>query len=313
MSKVHVGCDEERQRRGGRVEANGRYVLSLRVMLRSLPCGEQGEERSLLIQQRAYLFCSPFFLSFLPLNLSASSYCTMRQTEERARRRLKQMLSRSRSASPPTLPHLRESPPPMTAPYAPPATEHTSYAAFVLDPAMTHSYRTHLLADLQHTTENLIQGEAMLNRAFGRLWKVLSEEENVRKSGPEEQAKREDAENEEEEMTERERRIARAPELAQPIHKLFLTPFPNGGTPILEPSHFGSPQMQLENMEKNLATLRELQDDSREYVERLEEIREGLGDVRRQRDFLWMKIRENALVELEDLNEKDTETTNGEL
>lgn len=125
-------------------------------------------------------------------------------------------------------------------------------------------------------------------------------------------AGREEAEAEDEDMSERERRIARAPDLAQPMHKLFLTPFPNGGTPMMEPSHFGSPQMQLENMEKSLATLRELQDDSREYVERLEEIREGLGDVRRQRDLLWLKVRENALEELEELNEKEVEI-NGDL
>lgn len=233
-----------------------------------------------------------------------------KQVEERARRRLKKMLSRSRSPSPPTLPHLRESPPPLMAPYSAPAHEHTSYASFVLDPAMTHSYRTHLLSDLQQTTENLIQGEAMLNRAFGRLWKVLSEEEHVMDADV--LAGREEAEAEDEDMSERERRIARAPDLAQPMHKLFLTPFPNGGTPMMEPSHFGSPQMQLENMEKSLATLRELQDDSREYVERLEEIREGLGDVRRQRDLLWLKVRENALEELEELNEKEVEI-NGDL
>ena len=191
----------------------------------------------------------------------------------------------------------------------------------MLDPAVAHSYRTHLLDDLQRTTDNLIQGEATLTRALGRLWKVLSEEELVRddgvKKGEEEGTRltngvlengmngerREDMVEDEEEMSERERRLARAPDLSRPMHKLFLTPFPNGGTNMMEPSHFGSPQMQLENMEKSFATLRELQDDSREYVERLAEIRETLGDVKRQRDILWMKTREQALEELKEIDQ----------
>ncbi len=113
----------------------------------------------------------------------------------------------------------------------------------------------------------------------------------------------EDADEGDEDMSERDRRVARAPDLSRPMHKLFLTPFPNGGTHMMEPSHFGSPQMQLENMEKAFATLRELQDDSREYSERLAEIRESLGDVKRQRDVIWMKTRELALEELKAIDE----------
>ena len=225
-----------------------------------------------------------------------------------------------RSPSPPTLPHLRESSPPLGAPYVHPST-HGSYAAFVLDPAVTHSYCMPMLTDFQQTTDNLIQGESPLTRALGRLWKVLSEEEHVRQDGEPstkngastmtngamddgaDGEKHEVAEDEEEEMSERERRLARAPDLSLPMHKLFLTPFPNGGTHMMEPSHFGSPQMQLENMEKAFATLRELEDDSREYVERLVEIREHLGDVKRQRDIIWMKTRELALEELKEIDQ----------
>ncbi|KAH8120572.1 hypothetical protein DFH11DRAFT_1560811 [Phellopilus nigrolimitatus] len=229
------------------------------------------------------------------------------EAEERARKRVRQLMRPSRSPSPPTLRHLRETSPPLSAPYTRPASAHGSYSAFVLDPAMAHSYRTHLLGDLQQTTENLVQGEATVTRALGRLWKVLSEEEHGESgANAEGVAKREEA-DEDDEMSERDRRIARAPDVAQPMHKLFLTPFPNGGTSMLEPSHFGSPQMQLENMEKSLASLRELQDDSREYVERLEEIRESLGDMRRQRDVLWMNVREHALQELESVDQKDVD------
>ena len=233
------------------------------------------------------------------------------------------MSVRQRSPSPLTLPHLRESSPPLGAPYTRPSTTHGSYAAFVLDPAVAHSYRTHLLTDLQRTTDNLIQGESTLNHALGRLWKVLREEEHVaqtqdgddaRNKGSEpllngvaddvmDTDRREEIDEGDEEMSERERRVARAPDLSKPMHKLFLTPFPNGDTHMMEPSQFGSPQMQLENMEKALATLHELQDDSREYVERLAEIRESIGDVKRQRDVLWMKTRELALEELKEIDQ----------
>ena len=69
----------------------------------------------------------------------------------------------------------------------------------------------------------------------------------------------------------------------------------------MEPSALVDPQIQRGTLEKALMAIKELQDDSREYVERLEEIREGLGDLRTQRDLVWRKIRENALEELQKL------------
>jgi uncharacterized coiled-coil DUF342 family protein len=59
--------------------------------------------------------------------------------------------------------------------------------------------------------------------------------------------------------------------------------------------------MQLESLEKSLATLRELQDDGREYVERLQEIREGLGEVRAQRNGIWDMVRERVVLEMQDV------------
>ena len=59
--------------------------------------------------------------------------------------------------------------------------------------------------------------------------------------------------------------------------------------------------MQRDTLEKSLATLRELQDDGREYVERLEEIREGLGEARTQRDGVWELVRKKAIQELRDV------------
>jgi len=224
------------------------------------------------------------------------------QVEERARKRLRHLLPSSRSPSPPTLSHLREDSPPTQAPYVPPSDEHTSCATFVLDPAMAHSFRTHLLDDLQQTTDNLIEGETTLKRALGRLWVVLSEDHEA--GG--DLAKREEV-DEDDAMFERERRHTSrlSSDFSPSLRNLFLTPFPNGGTAIFEPSHFGSPQMQLDNLEKSLSCLRELADDSREYVERLGEIREDLGDVRRQRNLVWKKVRENALEELKELKEPE--------
>jgi len=217
--------------------------------------------------------------------------------EERARKRLRLLAPHSRSPSPPTLPHLRESSPPLTAPYPPPRSEHSHYATFVLDHSITYSFRNQLLRDLQATTANLIEGQATVNRALGRLWQVLSEEDHAPKAD-EDVAKREDI-DEDEDMSERERRLAKAPDLSNPLHKLFIEPYPH--EPLADPSQFGSPEMQMETMEKSLAALRELQDDSREYVERMAEIREILGDTRDQRDLVWRRVRENALVELESL------------
>ena len=59
--------------------------------------------------------------------------------------------------------------------------------------------------------------------------------------------------------------------------------------------------MQLDKLEKSLSNLRELQDDGREYVERLEEIRGGLGDARTQRDGVWELVRRKAIQELQEV------------
>lgn len=225
------------------------------------------------------------------------------QAEERARKRLKCVLPRSRSPSPPSLPHIRSPSPPLIAPYPPPNTHHLSYASFVLDPAVAHSFRSNLLTDLEHATANLIEGETTMGRALGRLWQVMSEDPGEHDARAADRViKPEDVDdNDEEEIDERERRIARAPDLTSPMHRLLLTEFAPGRPAFFERSHLGSPEMQRDNLEKSVAALKELQDDGREYVERLEEIREGLGDLRAQRNLVWTKVRENALKELKEV------------
>jgi len=221
------------------------------------------------------------------------------EAEDRARQRIRNLLPiERRSPSPPILPHLRSPSPPLVAPYPPPVTQHYSFTSFVMDNSVTHSFRSNLLDELEHATNSLIEGEAIMKQALGRLWQVINEDAGERHRIEEVIPKREEADGNvgEDDL---DGRLAHSPELVPNAHKLFLS-YAHDGPPVLDPSHFASPQMQQDTLEKSLATLRELQDDDREYVERLEEIREGLGDVRFQRNMVWDMIREKAIKEMQD-------------
>ncbi|KAL1737741.1 hypothetical protein HDZ31DRAFT_11797, partial [Schizophyllum fasciatum] len=198
------------------------------------------------------------------------------QNEERARKRIKTLMAREpRSPSPPALEHLSRTPsPPLVAPYDQPLVDHVTYTSFVMDKAVTHTFRSGLVEELENVTNGLIEGEATMKRALGRLWQVISEDPD-RLSGashPVTKMEEEDTDNVPEYQIDRAKRLARAPDLTPTTHKLFLV----GSQPsVVEPSHFTSLDTQKETLEKSLATLRELQDDNREYAERLAEIREG--------------------------------------
>ena len=222
------------------------------------------------------------------------------QADERARKRIRSLLPRdNRSPSPPVLPHLRSPSPPLIAPYVALPTQHLNYTSFVMDRSVTHSFRSPMLEDLERATNGLIEGEADMKRAFGRLWEVLSKDPDQARPKDVVIPKQEDEGEGTNAESERERRLARAPDLAPPTQKLFIVTYPNGGSPVFDPSQFVHPDMQRDNLEKSLSTLRELQDDVREYVERLEEIRESLGDLRAQRDEVWTMVRTNSLQELQ--------------
>jgi hypothetical protein len=168
-----------------------------------------------------------------------------------------------------------------------------------MDKAVTHSFRSSLLDELEQATNGLIEGESALRRALGKLWQAINDSPN---SAPEDSSlvpKREEQEGGDE-QDEREQRLARGPDLTPSTHQLFLSTHANGGPPVFDPSQFVSPELQLETLEKSLATLRELQDDGREYVERLDEIREGLGDAKAQRNMIWDKVREKAVESLKE-------------
>lgn len=218
------------------------------------------------------------------------------QIEERARNRLKLLLPPPNDPDAPvTLPHLRSPTPPLTSPYPTPSTQHLSYASFVLDKAVTHAFRSQMLEELQQVTNNIIEGEATLRRALGRLWQVMSEDPDISTANSV-VPKREDEDVEDE--TDRQRRLARAPDLTPTTHKLFITAAYSA--PLTPGYDQLSLDAQMETLEKSLAVLRDFQDDGREYVERLEEIREAVGDVKRQKEAVWDIIRDKALRELQE-------------
>jgi hypothetical protein len=223
------------------------------------------------------------------------------ETEERARKRLKALNFSDEPPSPPlpVLPHLRSPSPPCMAPYPEPMTQHLSFTSFVMDKAVTHSFRTPLLDELEHTTDGLIEGEATLRRALGKLWRVLSTDPDIdiNDSIPKAEDQHEDEIHDQPDDY-----ISRAPDLTPTTHKIFLTNYNgmDGDTNGMDPSQFATVEAQHENLEKSLAALRELQDDNREYVERLQEIREGLGEARAHRNIAWDFVRESAIRELKE-------------
>jgi len=139
-----------------------------------------------------------------------------------------------------------------------------------------------------------------MKRALGRLWQVMSEDPDTSSLGGSSMVpKREDVEDDDQDdMDDQARRVARAPDLIPPTHKIFLTSYPPDMTSNEDSSQLLNPETQLATLEKNLAMLRDLQDDGREYAERLAEIRDGLGEVRAQRNVIWNLVRERAVLEL---------------
>lgn len=163
-----------------------------------------------------------------------------------------------------------------------------------MDKAVTHSFRSSLLDELEQATNHLIEGESTMKKALGRLWQVIAEDvdlhTHVLKLEEEDEATNDEDENE--------RRIARAPDLRPAIHRLFISEESLAAEP---PTALHSlAEKELKRLENSVSVMRELEDDGREYVERLEEIREGLGDVRAQRNVIWDMVRENAVKELQD-------------
>lgn len=234
------------------------------------------------------------------------------ELQERARKRIRGLLPRSRSPSPPipTLAHLRPPSPPHVAPYVPAASQHANFMAYVLDESVQHAYRSRLLPDLQRATCNLIEGESDLKRALGRFMAVLSDPPRLRAPTPvptapvmtngtshhhhhEDNPGQNGTVVSKTEDTDDTINAIRDDDMFPHIDKVFVT-----DDDVIILGHTLSAHEQSEHLLKALAALRDMQDDGREYVERLAEVREGLGELCYQRQSIWNLIRERALKEM---------------
>lgn len=219
--------------------------------------------------------------------------------DDKARKRLKRVMPRSRSPTPeiPTLPHLRSSTPPLTASYTSVPTISRDFTSFILDPSAQHSFTSTHLNSLQDTATELIAGEASLRKAFGGLWRVLQGDLQRRDPADSQDEDSDENEGEENDVRGSLRRSRRDSNLAEipPLSHLFVSPMPValGGS-----ERFISSQSQLETFEWCLGVMRELADHGKEYLSRLEEIRNGLGQAGAVRSSVWQAGRRTALDEM---------------
>lgn len=221
--------------------------------------------------------------------------------DEKARQRLRRVMPRSRSPTPeiPTLPHLRSSTPPLTASYTHMPTISRDFTSFVLDPSVQHAFTSTHFTSLQDTATELIAGEAAMRKAFGGLWRIL-QGELQRRDPADSQDEDGGEEGDEDDMRVSLRRWRRDPTLPEipPLADLFVSPVPValGGAS----DRYVSSQSQLETFEWCLGVMRELADHGKEYLSRLEEIRNGLGEAGAIRRSVWQACRKTALDEMAD-------------
>ncbi|KAG8978135.1 hypothetical protein FRC05_011251 [Tulasnella sp. 425] len=263
-----------------------------------------------------------------------------RWVEDRARKRLRNLLpDQSRASSPPlpTLPHLRAPTPPLVAPYAIPPKTHKSYTSMVVDPSVQHAYMNKTVASLGRTATEFIEGEGALRIALGALWQATaidnkyspsSNDDTAAEGSPRQSMEVESVkhgsgardepdaplDNPDVQMSSGEhgqQQPAKTQEellvaSLSPLRQLFIST-----TPVTVPVD-GAPNAtlasasQLESFEWAINVLRDLTDDTREYMDRLEEVRELTGKAGAVRKDVWRVIKEKALEELEAVdNDKD--------
>ena len=230
----------------------------------------------------------------------------------------------------PILPHLRSPSPPMTTPFIPIPQRHTSHTASILDPNIGASFRSNLLHSLERSASELIQSEIALTRALGRFWTAITETatrmakerrhallEQQKQQGEEQfQRQRVPMEVEGEENAEGPKEPSAFPPIPDHnlvelddattrnvILRMFTLPTnmrldyvaPGGAPEIISVG----PGPQAELVTRSMLAIRELQEDSKECMERLEEIREMLGKVKGLRDAVWAIMRSQAIAEME--------------
>jgi hypothetical protein len=273
----------------------------------------------------------------------ANIFTRVYQVEERARKRLRAILpefSDEPIEKDAILPHLRSPSPPMMAPYAPAPSNHTSYTASIFDPNIGASFRSNLLSSLERSASELIQSEIALTRALGRFWTALTESANrmaqeqrheimneYRKKAVDQRSGMDidnldgvPTVNGTDEPTVNSTAAAAFP----PIPDQYLAELDSCTTRNVIMRMFtltsnmrldyttqaGTqevisviPQHQVELVTRSMHAIRELQEDSKECMERLEEIREMLGKVKGLRDAVWAIMRSRAIGEMEHENE----------
>ncbi|KAG8867593.1 hypothetical protein FRB97_003203 [Tulasnella sp. 331] len=256
------------------------------------------------------------------------------ETEERARKRLKTLLpsdpSRPRSPPLPFLPHLRSPSPPPVAPYVLPTKTHTSYTSFILDHSVQHAYRNTTVQSLENTMTEFIEGEGALRMALGAFWRATGSTSDlgmIRKSetgsangGPSEDSSEKSLKHSVEPTLDDDGGLLGDDDLSMnessgaptktneellvaslsPLRQMFVSTSPVVVGPEGAPHATLHTASQHESFEWGLGILRELADDAREYMARLEEVREECGKARGVRKEVWRIVREKALEEMEE-------------
>lgn len=232
----------------------------------------------------------------------------------------------------PILPHLRSPSPPVTTPFSLAPQQHTSHTASILDPNIGASFRSNLLHSLERSASELIQSEIALTRALGRFWTAITETatriSRERRHALLEQQKQQQQEEHQHQQQRAPMEVegeenpegTKEPSVFPPIpdHQLvelddattrnvilrmFTLPTnmrldyvaPGGTSEIISVG----PGPQAELVTRSMLAIRELQEDSKECMERLEEIREMLGKVKGMRDAVWAIMRSQAIAEME--------------
>jgi len=172
-----------------------------------------------------------------------------------------------------------------------------------------------MLGDINRAINNLIEGEAAMKRAVGRLWQAVYAMKAPDAPGPSDPQKKYPSppangdvfggkpfpgQDNMEVITSMDGMEEAMQAIRAQRDPLQDDDFNSEEVPKSHPlPPFVSPGL--------MAAINDLAGDSAEYVARLEEVREGLGFTLGQRDALWTTLREKALLEMQQQEEEEEE------
>lgn len=238
----------------------------------------------------------------------------------------------------PTLPHLREATPPLITPYALPPKAHHSYTSLLVDPSVQHTYTNTTVNSLQRTATEFIETEGALRIALGALWQAMAIDNgtppavssgagDASSSSQTVQSRHQSvdggeslkhsadmavdplpAANGDLRMVSPSSASAPPPKSPEellvsslsPSRQLFISTSPVTVGQEGVPSATLPSASQLESYEWAIGMIRDLGDDTREYMERLNEVRELSGHAGAARKEVWRVIKEKALEEMDE-------------